>query len=408
MLPRSHINPHGHWRVNDDLAYSQGVRCGDFLFLGGQLALEQSGAAAAPDLEGQTEVVIGLIEKILKAARFELSDLVQLRGFYCQDGTVNEDDIAIHIGDLLGDLCGPGPVLTLIPLRDLNTPEMRIEIESIAMRGQNGEILARTNAWDPEFSHLPKPFSHALRVGEMVFTSGVSVRDQTNSTLHAGDIPGQCGTVLTQIDRLLGQLGADIQDVVKTNVYSADTMTKKNWSTSALTRAGFYREPGPALTGLTFPALWPKGVMEKSDVIAMRGENGERLSRTNAWPTNHWDWPVHVPYRHGVRCGDLVFIGGQVPLNPDQSVAHTGDVVAQTKMVMEYVRLVLAEFDLGFDNVVRMDTFYVGESGNDDWLPNLEARFAHFEAPGPATTGVPVPALRYKNMGIEIEVIAMA
>jgi enamine deaminase RidA (YjgF/YER057c/UK114 family) len=135
------------------------------------------------------------------------------------------------------------------------------------------------------------------------------------------------------------------------------------------------------------------------------------LPRSHVWPDNHWDWPVHLPYRHGIRCGDLIFLGGQVPLNPDASVAHKGDLVAQTNMAMEYIRRVLAEMHLGFKHVLRINTFYAtgGVIDTDEriWKDNLHARFAHFEPPGPATTGIPMPYLAYEDMNIEIDIIAM-
>jgi len=56
--------------------------------------------------------------------------------------------------------------------------------------------------------------------------------------------------------------------------------------------------------------LWPEGAMVLNAVIAMRGLDAARLPRRTAWPSGHWDWPVHLPYRHGLICGDLVFLGG--------------------------------------------------------------------------------------------------
>ena len=54
-----------------------------------------------------------------------------------------------------------------------------------------------------------------------------------------------------------------------------------------------------------------------------------------------------------------------------------------------------------------MNTFYSGVADEAVWKENLLARFSHFTPPGPATTGIPVPWLAYKDMGIEIDVIAM-
>ena len=64
-----------------------------------------------------------------------------------------------------------------------------------------------------------------------------------------------------------------------------------------------------------------------------------------------------------------------------------------------------------FGHVLRINTFYAtGDKADTDehiWKENLHARFAHFEAPGPATTGIPMPYLAYEDMNIEIDIIAM-
>ena len=188
--------------------------------------------------------------------------------------------------------------------------------------------------------------------------------------------------MLRRLNELLRQLGADLDDVVKSNLFNVDGGTKTTWERSALIRAGHYREPGPTATGITVPQLWPTGLMTKNDVIAMRGVDGSRLPRTHVWPDGHWDWTVHLPYRHGLRCGDLAFLGGQVPLAPNADVLAPGDMVAQTKISMNYVGRVLGELGLGFGHVVKVNSFYAGGVGEEVLRPNAETRFSYFPANG--------------------------
>ncbi len=110
-----------------------------------------------------------------------------------------------------------------------------------------------------------------------------------------------------------------------------------------------------------------------------------------------------------MRCGDLVFLGGQVSLAPDAGVIDPGDMVAQTKRSMQNIGRVLDELGLDFANVVKLNTFYAGGVGKDVLSENAEARFSFFtEKPGPTSTGVPVPYLAYRDMMIEIDIVAMA
>ncbi len=413
MLPRTFINPDDHWVTEPRLPYSQGIRCGKMFFTTGQCAINKDLSIIAPgDMMGQARASMADLAGVLNAGGLEMADLVQMRVFYVQDGSIDEDALAGCIGESLSDLDGPGPALSMIAVESLMSPGVLFEVEGIAMRGENGEVLARTQAWDPLWAGPPKPFSHAIRVGEMIFTSGVTARDRSGMIHAAGNLAGQSRIVMERLDVLLRQLGADLNDVVKANPFNAEPGNAEDWAEGALIRAGYYQEPGPAATGISARKLWPEGVMLVNDVVAMRGVDGSRLSRTHVWPDDHWDWPVHMPYRHGIRCGDLVFLGGQVPLNPDAGVACIGDMAAQTDMAMEYIRRVLDELGMGFGNIVRINTFYAtGIDGDEDesvWKENLHARFRHFQPPGPATTGIPMPYLAYPDMNIEIDVIAMA
>ena len=88
-------------------------------------------------------------------------------------------------------------------------------------------------------------------------------------------------------------------------------------------------------------------------------------------------------------------------------VLEPGDMVAQTRIAMENVARVLDEFGATLDDVVKVTTFYQGSASAEALHENLLIRSNSYIAPGPATTGIPVPNLIYEDMVIEIEVIAM-
>ena len=403
MLPRRRSHPDDHWRVGFDVNMSHGLGCGPFVFVGGQVDLDPDARQQNPgDLGRQAARCIDHVKTVLAGAGADADDLVKLTAFYVSDGRVDERDLLAQLADALGARSGPGPAISLIPLEGLAYPGMEIELEAIAMRDLNGPRLPRAAAWDPAGPQLPPPFSQAIRCGEMLFTSGISV------AAAPGDLAGQSRLVLPLIDGLLRQLGADLWDAVKTNVFNVEAGTQEDWSAPALIRAGHFREPGPAATGISLPRLWPEGVMVRNDVIAMRGADGGRLGRQAVWPTGHWDWPVHLPYRHGLRCGDLVFLGGQVSLDPEARVIDPGNIVAQTHRSMANIERVLGELGLGLDQVVKVNAFYCGDVGEELLKENAQARFSHFTSePGPTTTGVPVPYLAYEDMLVEIDVVAM-
>jgi len=213
--------------------------------------------------------------------------------------------------------------------------------------------------------------------------------------------------VLNKLERLLTGLGADLADSVKTNVFNVEPGEQETWKEAALIRASFYPEPGPAATGLSLTRLATPGVMIRNDVIAMRGIDGSRLPRQAVWPTAHWDWPVHLPYRHGLKVGDLVFLGGQVSLTTTGEVIDPGEIEPQTRKAMINIQKVLGEFGLDFEHIVKINTFYSGVEGQTDLLKNATIRSEYYRSPGPVSTGIPFPYLAYEDMLIEIDCIAM-
>ena len=107
------------------------------------------------------------------------------------------------------------------------------------------------------------------------------------------------------------------------------------------------------------------------------------------------------PYSQAVRVGELVFLSGQIPLDPATGQLVEGDITAQTKRVMENLRAVLTAAGCGFGDVVRT-TIYLVDLGHFGKVN--EAYGACFEAPFPARATVQVSAL---PKGAQVEMVAV-
>ncbi len=82
MLPRQKIAPAGHWRLGFSVNNSQGLRCGPFLFVSGQVDLDPNGQMVHPrDLEAQASTVVGHVKTVLEAGGAEADDLVKMTAF---------------------------------------------------------------------------------------------------------------------------------------------------------------------------------------------------------------------------------------------------------------------------------------------------------------------------------------
>ncbi len=57
--------------------------------------------------------------------------------------------LGLQMAEALGELAGPGPAVTLVPIETNCFDGLSIEIEGIAMRGHNGERLAAPHRGSP-------------------------------------------------------------------------------------------------------------------------------------------------------------------------------------------------------------------------------------------------------------------
>lgn len=108
------------------------------------------------------------------------------------------------------------------------------------------------------------------------------------------------------------------------------------------------------------------------------------------------------PYSQAVKVGDIVFVSGQIPLDPATGEMVPGDVEAQTKRVMENLRAVLAAAGAGFEHVVR-STIYLTNLGD---FAKVNAIYgSYFPKEPPARATVQVSALP-RGSQVEIDVVA--
>jgi 2-iminobutanoate/2-iminopropanoate deaminase len=108
------------------------------------------------------------------------------------------------------------------------------------------------------------------------------------------------------------------------------------------------------------------------------------------------------PYSQAIRAGHLVFLSGQIPLDPETGTIVEGDVAAQTRRVMDNLAAVLAAAGLSFAHVVRTTIFL---ADMNDFSTVNEVYGKYFAEPYPARATVQVARLP-RDVRVEIDVIA--
>ncbi|MDA0704578.1 MAG: RidA family protein [Proteobacteria bacterium] len=253
-------------------------------------------------------------------------------------------------------------------------------------------------SWPIKVTH-----KHGMRCDEMFFVGGQVNLTPEGEVLNKGDLAAQTNAAVDHIETVLGELGADLEDVVKLVMFYVNDGSVNEREALATLRARFKGEVPPAVMPVPLPVLaYPEMVVE-IEAIAMRAPDGSRMARSASNPNTHWDWP----FSHGLRCGEMIFVGAQQPLDSAGKMIAPGDPVEQARANIENLRAVLAGFGADLGDVARINTFYVGSGTTADWSRAAQIRGNAFEWPGPVGTGVPVPALFPDGMTQRQEAFAM-
>jgi 2-iminobutanoate/2-iminopropanoate deaminase len=110
------------------------------------------------------------------------------------------------------------------------------------------------------------------------------------------------------------------------------------------------------------------------------------------------------PYSQAIRAGSMVFLSGQIPLDPATGTLVSGTVAEETERVMENLKGVLEAAELSFENVVRTTIFLTDMA---DFQAVNEVYGKRFPGIPPARATVQVAALP-RGVRVEIDAIAIA
>ena len=108
------------------------------------------------------------------------------------------------------------------------------------------------------------------------------------------------------------------------------------------------------------------------------------------------------PYSPGLKAGNLIFVSGQIPIDPKTGEMKEGDIEVKTKMVLENLKAVLEPYSIGLENVVKT-TVFLKDINNFVRVNKVYGEY--FTEKFPARSCVEVSRLP-KDAEIEIEAIA--
>lgn len=109
------------------------------------------------------------------------------------------------------------------------------------------------------------------------------------------------------------------------------------------------------------------------------------------------------PYSQAVLAGNLLYVSGQVAINPATNAIEATNPAEEAEQVMKNLQAILSEAGLGFENVVKT-TIFLTDMALFTTVNEVYGKY--FEGNFPARETVAVKGLP-RNVNVEISVIAL-
>ena len=108
------------------------------------------------------------------------------------------------------------------------------------------------------------------------------------------------------------------------------------------------------------------------------------------------------PYSPALKVGNLIFVSGQIPIDPKTGEMIEGEIESKTRMVLENLKAVLEPYSIGLENVVKTIIFL---KNMNNFARVNKVYGEYFKEKFPARSCVEVSRLP-KDADIEIEAVA--
>tara|TARA_B100000287_G_scaffold199799_1_gene188778 strand:- start:112 stop:498 length:387 start_codon:yes stop_codon:yes gene_type:complete len=107
------------------------------------------------------------------------------------------------------------------------------------------------------------------------------------------------------------------------------------------------------------------------------------------------------PYSQAVKTGNLIFVSGQVPINPETGDVVSGSIKDQSHQVIKNIENICEAAGYGLGDIVKLSIFLT-DLGNFSIVN--EVMKEHFSEPYPARATIEVSGL---PLGVDVEIEAI-
>jgi enamine deaminase RidA (YjgF/YER057c/UK114 family) len=386
---------------------SPAVKVGDYVFLGGQVAVDpESGLVPAvlhkPDTnvptigsKFQSDYILDRSIKILKAAGSSLACGVRIDQF-CTHPRAASAYLEARARRIE---TGVRPASTHVQIDNLLAPGALCGLQLIALaeeaKGKKDVIVVPGMPASPGPPFKPAP--HGIIGGDFIFVTGQIAHGFTEDgmapearldpeTWYGSPIKLQTDVALKRCANVLNHVGASMTDVVRADVYLNDMDDR--FELEEVWQKHFPTDP-PARTYVPTVRLGAKSCIVEVNVIAVKPGSG--LKKETIAARNVPVPDLHHP--HAVRAGGFLFVSGLCATDFKSGLAPEARVNAatpwfgssgkkQTTFILDCMESICRAGGSSLNNVVWTQNLY---SRPEDLFPSMEVWNERFPKEPPAT-----------------------
>jgi reactive intermediate/imine deaminase len=120
---------------------------------------------------------------------------------------------------------------------------------------------------------------------------------------------------------------------------------------------------------------------------------------------NGWAYPREWGFSQAIRVGDLIYLSGAIPTDPDGNLLFEGDIRGQVRQAFENMKAVLTAAGSSLDDLVEIVSYHT-DIADLDTMNEVKAEY--LKANLPVWTAVGVSGLALPGQMIEIKAVALA
>jgi len=388
-----------HFSWPTDAPYSHAVQAGQFLFVGGQVALDAKGRVIGPgDIEVQTRAAFENLTKVLRAAGADWRNVVTMNTFYdhavegpeVEEGWKRMTRVRLEFLPKPAGPCGTG-LRAKLPLDGLM---IQVEVVAVLPPAHDTRVrLMPEELWDWP---IPGPFTQGWQVGDYVFVGGQISADRSFNVLGQQDLELQTRNISDNIGTVLRLGGTDWTNAIRLKAF----YDVPDSGPVRRVHGTYSPELGPVITAAQTP-LAAAGLLLETEAIAVRpGVKKEAIIADELYREQ--------PFVHAWRVGDFVFIGAQGATS--KSGACGGDLSSQTRKMYDNFSQVLAAAGTDWEHVVKLNTYWAPEIAGlslaEQYQSVASVRSTYLGKTRPVETsirmGLPYPGCLIQSDGVAI------